>query len=78
MLTLHNLLLLIAAVVFVLAAFGVASRVNLIAVGLALFAAAFLTGCTPGAYQVNTPHGGGTIVLPKPTPNPHATDPKEK
>jgi len=43
MLTIHNLLLLIAIVVFALAAVGVATRVNLVALGLALFAAAFLT-----------------------------------
>jgi hypothetical protein len=40
----QGLLLLLALIVFVVAAFGVQTRVNLVAAGLALLAAALLVG----------------------------------
>ncbi len=43
-LNIHTLLIVISVIVFVLGAVNVPSRVNLIALGLAIFALSFLTG----------------------------------
>jgi hypothetical protein len=48
MIAIHTILVLLAFVCFVLAAFGVAARLNLLAVGLALLT---LTQLTPLALQ---------------------------
>ncbi len=44
-LNIHTLLIVIAVVIFVLAAINVSSRLHLVALGLAVFALAFLAGC---------------------------------
>ncbi len=44
-LNIHTLLIVIAVVVFVLAAINVPSRLHLVALGLAIFALSFLAGC---------------------------------
>ncbi len=64
-LNIHTLLIVIAIIVFVLAAINVPSRLHLVALGLAIFALAFLAGCgstVDGYYQTpGSTRYGGTV-----------------
>ncbi len=67
-LNIHTLLIVIAVIIFVLAAINVPSRLHLVALGLAIFALAFLAGCgstVEGYMQRGETKYGGSVKVPE-------------